>query len=167
MKGWLVPESKTSSLTLPSDREVEMTRDFNAPRELVWAAYTDPRHVPHWFGTGDPATTIVDEMDVRPGGRWRWLVRAEDDAEYGFRGEYVEVVPPEKLVYTFDFEPPSSQQTLSLTFEEIDGKTRLTARTLFASKEVRDTILGYGMEYGANMAWDQLEKLLVRLQAKQ
>ena len=156
-------ESTASTLTLPSDREIEMSRVFNAPRDLVWAAYTDPRHVPNWWGTGNPATTIVDEMDVRPGGRWRWVVR-EDGVEYGFRGEYVEVVPPEKLVYTFEFEPPSGQMIYTLTFEELDGKTKLTARTLFASKEVRDATLGYGMESGANMAWDQLEALLATLE---
>ena len=161
-----MPEKTTSSLTLPSDREIEMTRVFNAPRELVWAAYTDPRHVPNWWGTGNPATTIVDEMDVRPGGRWRWLVKGEEGEDYGFRGEYIEVVPPEKLVYTFEFEPPSGQMTHSLTFEEIDGKTktRLTARTLFASKEERDGILAYGMESGATMAWNQLAALLERLE---
>ena len=156
-------ETTASTLTLPSDREIEMSRVFNAPRELVWMAYTDPQHVPNWWGTGNPTTTIVDEMDVRPGGRWRWVVRGEDASEYGFRGEYVEVVPPEKLVYTFEFEPPSGQMTYYLTFEEIDGKTRLTARTLFASKEERDGILEYGMESGANMAWDQLEVLLENL----
>ncbi len=87
----------------------------------------------------------------------------EGGDEYGFRGEYIEVVPPEKLVYTFEFEPPSGQMTYELTFDELDGKTRLTARTLFASKEERDGTLEYGMESGANMAWDQLEKLLARL----
>jgi uncharacterized protein YndB with AHSA1/START domain len=162
-----VPEQTTSSLTLPSDREIEMIRVFHAPRELVWAAYTDPRHVPRWWGTGDPATTVVDEMDVRPGGQWRWVVRGEDGADYGFHGEYVEVVPPEKLVYTFDFEPPSAPMTYNLTFDELEGKTRLTARTRFASKAERDRILGYGMESGATMAWDQLEALLARLQTEQ
>lgn len=157
-------ETTASTLTLPSDREIEMSRVFNAPRELVWAAYTDPRHVPNWWGTGDPETTIIDEMDVRPGGRWRWLVR-DGDTEHGFRGEYIEVVPPEKLVYTFEFEPPSGQLTYSMTLEEFDGKTKLTARTLFASKEERDTTLGYGMEAGANMAWDQLDTLLATLQS--
>lgn len=158
-----MPEKTTSSLTLLSDREIEMTRVFNAPRELVWAAYTDPQHVPNWWGPGSPKT-IVDEMDVRPGGRWRWVVRGEDGAEYGFRGEYVEVEPPEKLVYTFEFEPPSAQMTYYLTFEEIDGKARITARTLFASKEERDGVLGYGMESGANESWDRLEELLATLQ---
>jgi uncharacterized protein YndB with AHSA1/START domain len=160
-----VPNKSTAStLTLPSDREIEMSRLFNAPRALVWAAYTDPRHVANWWGTGNPETTIIDEMDVRPGGRWRWLVR-KDGAEYGFRGEYVEVVPPEKLVYTFDFEPPSAPMTYNLTFDELEGKTRLTARTRFASKEARDGTLEYGMEAGANMAWDMLEALLATLQA--
>ncbi|MCC7024225.1 MAG: SRPBCC family protein [Thermomicrobiales bacterium] len=157
-------ETTANTLTLPSDHEIEMTRIFNAPRALVWAAYTDPRHVPNWWGTGDPSTTTVDEMDVRPGGRWRWLVQQGED-EYGFGGEYVEVAPPEKLVYTFDFEPPSTPMTYTLTFDELDGKTRLTARTRFASKEARDNTLGYGMESGANMAWDQLDALLATLQS--
>lgn len=156
-----MPETTTSSLTLPSDREIEMTRVFDAPRALVWAAHTEPRHVPRWWGPGGP-NTIVEAMDVRPGGQWRWVVREGDD-EYGFHGEYVEVVPPEKLVYTFIMESMPEPLTYTLTFEEIDGRTKLTSRTLFASKEHRDGVLSYGMESGANEAWNKLEAFLATL----
>lgn len=146
---------------MPSDREIEMTRVFDAPRELVWAAYTEPRHVPKWWGPGGP-DTIVESMDVRPGGEWRWVVRQGDD-EYGFHGKYVEVVPPEKLVYTFVMESMPEELTYALTFDEVDGKTRLTSRTLFASKDHRDGVLSFGMEAGANAAWDKLADVLASL----
>lgn len=154
---------RPSTMTMPSDREVSMTRVFNAPRELVFAAYTDPKHVANWWGLRS-STTIVDKMDARPGGEWRYIQRSADGTEYGFRGEYLEVVPPEKLVYTFEFEGmPGHIVTDSLTFEEAGGKTKLTSLSLFASQEDRDGMVESGMEYGANESWDQLEELLATL----
>jgi uncharacterized protein YndB with AHSA1/START domain len=149
---------------MPSDREVSMTRVFNAPRELVFAAYTDPRHVPNWWGLRR-STTIVDKMDVRPGGLWRYIQREPDGAEYGFNGEYREVVPPERLVYTFEFEGlPGHVVVDTVTFEEEEnGKTRVTALSLFANVEDRDGMVASGMEFGANESWDRLEELLATL----
>ena len=89
--------SDTLTLTLPSDREIVMTRLFDAPRELVFKAYTDPAMVPHWWGQRG-ATTTVDKMDVRPGGAWRFVQRGPDGSEFAFNGEYREIVPPERLV---------------------------------------------------------------------
>jgi uncharacterized protein YndB with AHSA1/START domain len=159
-----VTEKTRSSLTMPSDREVSMTRVFNAPRELVFAAYTDPRHVPNWWGLRR-STTIVDKMDVRPGGLWRYIQREPDGAEYGFNGEYREVVPPERLVYTFEFEGlPGHVVVDTVTFEEEEnGKTRVTALSLFANVEDRDGMVSSGMEFGANQSWDRLEELLATL----
>jgi uncharacterized protein YndB with AHSA1/START domain len=159
-----VTEKTRSSLTMPSDREVSMTRVFNAPRELVFAAYTDPRHVPNWWGLRR-STTIVDKMDVRPGGLWRYIQREPDGAEYGFNGEYREVVPPERLVYTFEFEGlPGHVVVDTVTFEEEEnGKTRVTALSLFANVEDRDGMVASGMEFGANESWDRLEELLATL----
>jgi len=151
------------SLTTPSDREITMTRVFDAPRELVFQAHIDPRHVPHWWGQRG-STTIVDTMDVRPGGAWRFVQRDADGTEYGFRGEYREVVPPERLVYTFEFEGmPGHILVETITFEELDGKTRLTTTSVFTSVEDRDGMLESGMESGAIESWDRLAELLESL----
>ncbi|HEX2283179.1 MAG TPA: SRPBCC family protein [Thermomicrobiales bacterium] len=151
------------SLTMPSDREITMTRVFDAPRELVFQAHTDPQHVQHWWGQRG-STTIVDTMDVRPGGAWRFVQRDPEGNEYGFRGEYREVVPPERLVYTFEFEGmPGHILVETITFEEHDGKTRLTSTSLFTSVEDRDGMLESGMESGAIESWDRLAELLETL----
>lgn len=154
---------KTSAVKLLSDTEIEMSRVFNAPRALVWAAYTEPQHVANWWGLRS-STTIVDQMDVRPGGKWRYVQRGEDGSEYAFRGEYVEVAPPEKLAYTFEFEPmPGHVVTDYLIFEDLGEQTRVTARSVFASKADRDGMIESGMESGANESWDRLEELLQTL----
>lgn len=155
--------SVATTYTTPSDREIGMTRVFNAPRELVYQAYTDPNHVPHWWGPRR-MTTTVNTMDVRPSGAWRVVQRDPEGNEYGFRGEYREVVPPERLVYTFEFEGmPGHILVETVTFEEQDGKTTVTSTALFDSVEGRDGMLESGMESGAIESWDRLEELLERL----
>src|SRR5262245_49274483 len=120
--------TKTSSLklTLSSEREIVMTRVFDAPRELVFKAHVDPELVAKWWGLRANAT-IVDKLDVRPGGAWRYIERSPDGNEHAFRGEFREVVPPERLSYTFEYEPmPGHVVVDTLTFVETDGKTTLT-----------------------------------------
>ena len=157
--------TSASTLSTPSDLEIVMTRVFDAPRALVFEAYTDPRHVPHWWGLRGN-TTIVDKMDVRPGGQWRYIQRAPDGTEYAFNGEYREVAPPERLVSTFEFEGmPGHIAVDAAQFEERDGKTTLTVTSTFTTKEERDGMLQSGMEGGANETWDRLAELLARLQA--
>ena len=150
------------TLTLPSDREIVMTRTFDAPRDLVFRAHTDPEMVAQWWGQRG-STTIVDKLDLRPGGAWRFVQRAPDGTEYAFRGEYREIVPPERLVYTFEFEGmPGHVLVETLTFEEEDGKTKMTDHSLFDSVEDRDGMLQSGMEAGAAESLDRLEELLAR-----
>ncbi len=157
--------TSASTLSTPSDLEIVMTRVFDAPRALVFEAYTDPRHVPHWWGLRGN-TTIVDKMDVRPGGQWRYIQRAPDGTEYAFNGEYREVAPPERLVSTFEFEGmPGHIAVDAAQFDERDGKTTLTVTSTFTTKEERDGMLQSGMEGGANETWDRLAELLARLQA--
>lgn len=153
--------SSTTTLTMPSDREIVMTRVFDAPRELVFRAHTDPTLIPQWWGQRS-STTIVDKMDVRPGGVWRFVQRQGDGIEYGFHGEYHEVVPPERLVNSFEFEGmPGHVVVDTAVFEALpDGKTRLTVTSLFASVEDRDGMLASGMEGGANETWDRLAEWL-------
>ncbi len=153
--------SSTSTLTMPSDREIVMTRVFDAPRQLVFKACTDPKLIPQWWGLRSNSTT-VDKMDVRPGGVWRFVQRDADGNEYAFNGEYREIVPPERLVNTFEFEGvPGHIVVDTATFEELPGgKTRLTVTSLFASVEDRDGMLASGMEGGAIETWDRLAELL-------
>jgi uncharacterized protein YndB with AHSA1/START domain len=144
-----------------------MTRVFDAPRELVFEAYTNPAQIPHWWGPRE-VTTIVDQMDVRPGGVWRYIQRDQDGNEYPFNGEYREIVPPERLVYTFSFEfefegTPIQTVVNTATFEERDGKTTLTVNSLFQSIEDRDSMIESGAESGMTESWDRLAEHLAAL----
>jgi uncharacterized protein YndB with AHSA1/START domain len=151
----------TSTVKVLSDRELSMTRDFDAPREVVFKAHTDPSLIPQWWGQRT-SVTIVDEMDVRPGGRWRFVARDTEGNEYAFRGEYCEIVPSERLVNTFEWEGmPGHITEETTTFEALpNGQTRLTVTSRFASIEDRDGMLGSGMESGGNETWDRLAELL-------
>ena len=146
-----------------SDTEYVMVRDFKAPRELVFKAHTDSEMIPQWWGQR-ASTTVVDYMDPRPGGGWRYIQREADGTEYAFRGEYLEVSPIDKLVYTFEFEPmPGHVVTDSIEFHDIEGGTRLVTTSRFTSKEDLDGMLSSGMEAGANESHDQLDELLAQL----
>ena len=156
--------TKASTLTLPSDREIVMERVFDAPRELVFKAYTDPKLIPQWWGQRN-TTTTVDKMEVKPGGLWRFVQRDADGNEYAFNGEYREIVPPKRLVNTFEFEGmPGHIVVDTATFEELPGgKTKLTVTSLFASVEDRDGMLNSGMEGEAIETWDRLAELLAKI----
>jgi uncharacterized protein YndB with AHSA1/START domain len=155
-------DQKKLTLTLPSDREIVMTRVFDAPRELVFKAYTDPNIIPQWWGLRG-STTIVDKLDLRSDGVWRFIQREQDGSEYAFNGVYREIVPPERLVYTFEFEPMPGHVLLeTITFEEHDGKTTLTDHALFDNVEDRDGMLASGMEAGAAETMDRLAELLIK-----
>lgn len=152
--------SSTTTFSTPSDREIMMTRVFDAPRELVFNAYTDPRAIAQWWGPR-AYTTVVDQLDLRPGGTWRFINRNAEGVEFGFRGEYREIVPPERLVSTFEFEGMPGHVALNTAiFEEHDGKTTVTATSLFETVEDRDGMLNSGMESGARESWDRLAEYL-------
>ena len=156
----------TSKLSLPSDREIVGSRIMDAPPELVFKAYTDPELIPRWWGPRRYATT-VDKMDLRPGGVWRFVHRAADGGEYAFNGVYREIVPPKRLVHTFNYEgAPGHEAVETVTFEAAEGgKTRMTDHMLFESREERDGMLNSGMEEGAAETVDRLAELLRELQA--
>ena len=151
------------TITVKSDLEVELTRVFNAPRALVFEAHSRPEHMQRWWGPRD--TTMVScEMDFRTGGRWRYVLRKANGKEYAFRGEYREVVAPERLVQTFEFEGmPGAITVEAHTFTEHDGKTTLSVVSRVNSIEARDAMLASGMEKGAAETYDRLEELLVSL----
>jgi uncharacterized protein YndB with AHSA1/START domain len=154
------PGISKTTLTLPSDLEIVLRRVFDAPRGLVFEAHTKPEHIRRWWGPG-AFTLSVCEMDFRPGGSWRFVQRGPRGEEYGFRGEYREIVPPDRLVYTFEFEGmPGHVAIETLTFAEHDGKTTLTSTLRFDSAADRDGMLQSGMEKGAAETWDRLEALV-------
>ena len=155
--------SSTMTLTLPSDQEIVLTRVFDAPRELVWKACTDPEAIPRWWGPRRH-TTRVDKMDVRPGGAWRFVSRDAGGNEFAFHGEYREVVPPERIVQTFEFEGmPGHVSVETMTLVEHQGKTTLTTRSVFDSVEDRDGMLQSGMEAGVRETYDRLAEYLETL----
>jgi uncharacterized protein YndB with AHSA1/START domain len=152
------------TVTTPSDREIAMTRVFDAPRELVFKAYTDPSRIPQWWGPKG-FTTTVDQMDVRPGGVWRFVQRGPDGSEYAFNGVYREIAPPQRIVSTFEFEGmPGHVSVETLTLEEHTGKTKVTSMSLFQTVEDRDSMLQSGMEAGAAETYDRFAELLEALQ---
>jgi len=149
-----------TTLTLPSDREILMTRKFDAPREIVWETITDPDLIPQWWGFARD-TTEVKKMDVRPGGQWRYITHTSGGEDIDFHGTYREVKRPEKLVYTFlfgDMEP--GEGFVEITLVEQGGVTELRDRGYFNSKEERDAVIATGMEIGARETYERLAELL-------
>lgn len=156
--------TKINVVAEPGSHEVVITRDFDAPRELVFKAFTDPELVAQWWGPNS-VTTVVDQMDVSFGGKWRYVQRDADGSEYAFRGVYHQVRAPERLVYTFEFEPLEGHVLLeTITFEERDGKTHMIDHSVFQSVEDRDGMVASGMEHGAAESMDRLEQILTTLQ---
>jgi uncharacterized protein YndB with AHSA1/START domain len=150
-------------ITVVSDTELLLTREFDAPRELVFKAMTDPALLSRWWGPRK-YRTVVDTMDARPGGKWRMRNIAADGGEHAFRGEFREVVPSERIVWTFEYEPlPGHISVETMTLTERDGRTLLTVRNQFASKEDLDAMVNSGMESGARESYERLAELLVEL----
>ena len=157
--------SHTFSVTTPSDQEIRMTRLFDAPRHLVFEAMTRPEHVKRWWGClGDGYSVPVCEIDLRVGGRWRFVNR-HPKGEAAFRGEYREVTPPGRVVFTEIFEDfPDVESVVTAELADESGKTRLTATVWYPSTEVRDMVMKSGMSTGAGISYDRLEDLVAELQ---
>jgi uncharacterized protein YndB with AHSA1/START domain len=162
--------SGTAKVTLPSDTQILITREFDAPANLVYTAYTTPEHVKRWFAGRNGQVTSA-EIDLRVGGTWRYVMTvANAGFDIAFHGEYQEIVPNERIVTTEVFEgmPDGSNagETLNtITFTEADGRTTLEILTECGSQEVRDAILQTGMEDGAQGSLDALELVAVSLRA--
>ena len=147
-------------LTLPSDTEILLTRSFDAPRQIVWDTITDPDLIPKWWGFRHD-TTEVKAMDVRPGGAWRYVTHTRGGEDIEFHGEYREVKPPERLVYTFLVgDMPPGDGYIEITLVERDGVTELRDRSVFGSKEERDALIQTGMEVGARETYERLTELI-------
>ena len=146
-----------------SDREFVLEHTFRAPAAKVFAAYTDPKLIPQWWAPRG-GSLRVDLMDVRPGGKYRFVQRMPNGPEMVFTGEYREVRPVTRLVYTYMIEgQPGSELTATVDLQETGGTTRLTLTNLCASKAARETLVSYGAAAGAKVAWDGLAELLARL----
>lgn len=155
-------QDPTTLIAEPGVQQIVLTRVFDAPRELVYKAMTDPTLIPNWWGPRR-LSTIVEKMDVTPGGTWRFVQRDPEGQEFAFHGVYHEVQPPERLVYTFEFEGAPGHVLLeTVTFEELDGKTKLTDTSVFQSVEDRDAMVQAGMESGAKESMDRLAELLAK-----
>jgi uncharacterized protein YndB with AHSA1/START domain len=146
----------------PGTHEIVITRSFDAPRELVFKAFTDPDAIRTWWGLHG-SETVVDQLEVRAGGRWRFVQRSQDGDENGFHGVYHEATAPERIVYTFEWEGMPGHVLLeTVTFEEQDGKTHMTDSSVFQSVADRDGMLQSGMESGAAESFDRLDEYLAK-----
>jgi len=161
-----VTSSGTAVVTLPTDTQIQVTRDFAAPKHLVYKAWTTPELIKRWWHAKRGEATIA-EVDLRVGGKWRWVMVTNNGLEVAFHGEYREVVPNERLVYTEVFEGipggDAYPAEITITFAESDGRTTLTQLTDVADQETRDMILSTGMEDGLQDALDLLEEVAVSL----
>jgi len=157
--------SSTFTVTTPSDHEIRLTRLFDAHPRLVFEAITKPEHGKEWWGRlGDGYSVPVCEIDLRVGGRWRFVNR-HPKGEAAFHGEYREINPPSRLVFTEIFEDfPDSPSVVSTDFIDEGGKTRMIATVRYPSKEVRDMVMASGMSTGAGISYDRLEDLVAKLQ---
>ena len=155
--------SETEFVIEPGRQDVVITRVFDAPRDVVFKAITDPDLVPNWWG---PAKyeVVVDRADVRPGGGWRYITRDNDGSESAFKGVYHDIVAPERIVQTFEFEPVAGHVSLeTATFEEVDGQTKYVGVSVYQSVEDRDAMIASGMEGGARETMDRLAQLVEKL----
>jgi uncharacterized protein YndB with AHSA1/START domain len=160
-----IDRGSTETTEIYSDgTDLVFERTFDAPRERVWEAFTDPEIVPRWWGKRG-TTTIIEEMDVRPGGRWRYVSRDAGRDDVVFYGEYLEVKPPERFSWTFMFDvegigPQGGPETH--TFEDLEGRTRVRSVGHFDAVESIDMALATGMVGGAIETWDRLAEELAR-----
>jgi uncharacterized protein YndB with AHSA1/START domain len=164
MSAGITANRETFAVTTPSACEVRLTRLFDAPRQLVFEALTTPEHVRRWWGClGEGYSVPVCEIDLRPGGRWRFVNR-HPTGEAAFCGKYLEIAPPDRLVFTEVMEPhPEPGSVVTTVLTEEDGKTRLTVTARYPSQDVRDMVLGTGMAEGAAISYDRLEDLMAGL----
>jgi uncharacterized protein YndB with AHSA1/START domain len=155
--------SGTATVTLPTDEQILITREFDAPKHLVYRAWTTPELVKRWWSGGHGEVTIA-EIDLRVGGMWRYVMIANEGFEVGFHGEYREIVPDERIVSTEVFEGmPEGEALDTLTLTEADGRTTLSILVQHSSREHRDAHINSGMEAGMQKSMDLLEQVAVSL----
>ena len=151
-----------ATLTTPTDREIHVERIFNAPRERVWRAMTEPELLAQWWGRGNKL--VIEKHEMERGGHWRF-VEHTDHGAFGFEGGFREIVPPERLVLTFEFDGMPGHVVVNfMTLEDLgDGRTKLIAESLFLTKEDRDGMMSSGLEQGMNESYAALDRVLASL----
>ena len=155
--------SGTAIVTLPTDEQILITREFDAPKHLVYKAWTTPELVKRWW-SGQHGEVTIAEIDLRVGGMWRYVMVANEGFEVAFHGEYREIVPNERIVSTEVFEGmPDAEAVDTLTLTEVDGRTLLTILVQHTSKDDRDAHVNSGMEAGMQESMDLLEQVAVSL----
>lgn len=153
-----------TTLELPSEREILITRSFQAPAELVFEALTKPEHVRRWWAPRSRGEILQCEIDFRVGGSWRYVMRAKPGFEVGFSGKYLEIEAPTRVVQTEIFDPfPDAAAIVTVQLSERDGRTTLTSRSLYPSQAVRDQVIASGMEDGMRESFRQLTEVVQSL----
>lgn len=149
----------TLKVTTPTDQEIVLTRVFNAPRRMVFDAFTKPELLKRWFGPRG-WELVVCEIDLRVGGTFRFVLRGPDSRDMGMRGVYREITPPERSVHMESFDDYPGESQVTTVMVEQGGRTTMTATVLYPSREVRDIVISTGMEHGAAESYDKLAELL-------
>jgi uncharacterized protein YndB with AHSA1/START domain len=151
-----------ATVTTPGERDIRIERIFNAPRDRVWQAMTDPKLVAQWWGRGNKL--VVEKMEVERGGHWRFVEHSPEGV-HGFEGRFAEVAPPERVVQTFEWDGMPGHVALeTMTLEDLgDGRTRLVSTSLFMTAQDRDGMVQSGMEGGLNQSYAALDKVLEKL----
>ncbi len=152
-------------VTTPTDREIVLTRVFDAPRHLVFEAFTKPELLQRWFGPRGWSMPVC-EVDLKVGGTFRFVLRGPDGNDMRMPGTYRELAPPERSVHMESFDDYPGESQVTAVFVEQDGKTTLTATVLYPSKEVRDIVIKSGMEHGAAESYDKLSEMLASLETQ-
>ncbi len=155
--------SSTAKVTLPTDTQILITREFDAPKHLVWKAYTTPELIKRWWA-GNHGTVTVAEVDLRVGGSWRYVLVTGEDFEVAFHGEYQAIEPVDRLVNTEIYEgAPEGRGVITTTLTEVDGRTTLSQLCDYGDRKARDAVIDSGMESGMQSSFDELEKVAVSL----
>jgi uncharacterized protein YndB with AHSA1/START domain len=155
--------TNSAKVTLPTDTQILITREFDAPARLVWQAYTTPELIAHWWG-GSHGKVTSAEVDLRVGGTWRYVLTANDGFEVAFHGEFRAISAPHRLVNTEVYEgAPDGMGVITTTFTELDGRTTLSQHCEYGDRAVRDAVIDSGMEGGMQESMDELEKVAVSL----
>ena len=154
--------SARAAVTTPTEREIHVERIFNAPRDRVWRAMTEPELLAQWWGRGNKL--VIEKYELERGGHWRF-VEHTDHGAFGFEGRFREIIPPERLVLTFEFDGMPGHVVVNfMTLEDLgDGRTKLIADSLFLTREDRDGMMSSGMEQGMNESYAALDRVLASL----
>jgi len=162
MSGSVKGATRTAKVTTPTDREIHIERIFDAPRDRVWRAFTEPELLAQWWGRGNKL--VIERFELKAGGHWRFVEHGPDGV-HGFEGRFREVTPKERMVWTFEWDGmPGYPSVDTVLFEDLgDGRTKVISKALFFTTEERDGMVQSGMEQGLNQSYAALDALLAKM----